>query len=147
MADDSDTEDRNGREIGTPPDVDDSENAPDRSDVYEQSHSVPGRNDVDASRERPDRRHEEDPRREGELPSRENPPEGERWEWTGEEESDDGPSLGGILGSDTGGDEDHEEFPRPPLEPESPELENALFVLVGVVFSVLVIARLVMLLS
>lgn len=54
-------------------------------------------------------------------------------------EDDADPSLEGIVGAESGDDD----LPRPPLKPETPELENVVFVLVGVVFSVLVIWRLI----
>lgn len=57
----------------------------------------------------------------------------------GSESEDTDPSLEGILGAESS----DESLPRPSLEPETPQLENVVFVLVGVVFSILVIWRLV----
>lgn len=56
-----------------------------------------------------------------------------------ERAEDASPSIAGILGSESAG----EDAPRPSLEPETPELENVAFLLLGVLLSVLVIARLV----
>lgn len=52
----------------------------------------------------------------------------------------DGPSLAGVLGAEPS---DSEEIPRPSIEPESPELENVVFVLLGIALSLFVVYRLV----
>lgn len=54
--------------------------------------------------------------------------------------------LDGLTADDASADDPDDEFPpEPPIEPGSPTLENALFVLLGVLIALAVIARLVQL--
>jgi hypothetical protein len=61
----------------------------------------------------------------------------------GASDEDDGPSLAGILGAEQPEEEEADGYPRPTIEPETPSLENAVFVVIGVVGSLLVVYRLV----
>jgi hypothetical protein len=57
-------------------------------------------------------------------------------------EDDDSPSLAGILGAEEPDEEDAVRALRP-IEPETPSLEGAVFVVLGVVISLLVVYRLI----
>lgn len=53
--------------------------------------------------------------------------------------------LDSLTADDEGADEADELRPEPPIEPGTPSLENALFVLLGVLVALAVVARLVQL--
>lgn len=56
---------------------------------------------------------------------------------------DEGPSMAGILGAEQPEADGEEVPPRPTIEPESLSPENVVFVVLGVVGSLLVVYRLV----